>query len=109
VSWAYFPLMIAIGGGIAAGGTAAGGLMADALPRTGSGAAVGVNQMAGDLGYLTAPTVIGWLAEHRGFTVGYVVGALPAAIAFLAALGLPGRTTAPAQGEVALEPRRPVV
>jgi MFS family permease len=109
VSWAYFPLMIAIGGGIAAGGTAAGGLMADALPRTGSGAAVGVNQMAGDLGYLTAPTVIGWLAEHRGFTVGYVVGALPAAIAFLAALGLPARTTAPAQGEVALEPRQPVV
>jgi MFS family permease len=82
--------------------------MADALPRSGSGAAVGVNQMAGDLGYLTAPTAIGWLAEHRGFTVGYVVGALPAALAFFAALRLPARSTAAVDRDLQLEPRQPV-
>jgi MFS family permease len=108
LSWAYFPLMVAIGGGIAAGGTASGGLMADALPRSGSGAAVGVNQMAGDLGYLAAPTVIGWVAEHRGFGTAYIVGAVPAALVFLASLGLPARERAPATESIEVEPRQPV-
>lgn len=88
-AWAYYPLMIAIGGGIAAGGAAAGGLLADSIPRTGSGAAVGANQMAGDLGYLTAPTAIGLISEKAGFGAGYVVGALPAALVLLVALRLP--------------------
>lgn len=94
-AWAYYPLMIAIGGGIAAGGTAAGGLLADSIPRTGSGAAVGVNQMAGDLGYLTAPTAIGFISEKAGFGWGYIAGAIPAALVFLAALRLPGGGTTP--------------
>jgi MFS transporter, DHA1 family, multidrug resistance protein len=92
-AWAYFPLMIAIGGGIAAGGTAAGGLLADSIPRTGSGAAVGANQMAGDLGYLTAPTAIGFISEKTGFGPGYIAGALPAAIVLFVALRLPGRSS----------------
>jgi DHA1 family multidrug resistance protein-like MFS transporter len=85
----YFPLMVAIGASIAAGGTAAGGLLADAIPRGGSGAAVGVNQMAGDLGFLTAPTLIGYISEHAGFGPGYLVGALPAAAVLVAAMRLP--------------------
>lgn len=90
---AYYPLMIALGASIAAGGTAAGGLLADAIPRSGSGAAVGVNQMAGDLGYLTSPTAIGAVADATSFRTAYMVGALPAAAVFLAALRLPkGRT-----------------
>lgn len=86
---AYYPIMIALGASIAAGGTAAGGLLADSIPRSGSGAAVGVNQMAGDLGYLTSPTVIGAVADGTSFRTAYLVGALPAAAVFLAALRLP--------------------
>jgi MFS family permease len=90
---AYYPLMIALGASIAAGGTAAGGLLADSIPRSGSGAAVGVNQMAGDLGYLTSPSAIGAIADTSGYRTAYLVGALPAAIVFLAALRLPGGKT----------------
>jgi MFS family permease len=85
-AWAFYPVMMAIGAGVAASATAAGGLLADAIPRSGSGAAVGVNQMAGDLGYLVAPMIVGGLAESTSFEIGYLAGALPAALAFLAAL-----------------------
>ncbi|MBA2427701.1 MAG: MFS transporter [Actinobacteria bacterium] len=90
VAWAYFPLMVAIGGAVAALGTASGGLMADAIPAEGSGAAVGVNQMAGDLGYLLAPITIGTLAERTSFSSAYLVAALPAAAALVAASRLRG-------------------
>jgi len=85
----YYPLAIAIGASIAAGGTAAGGLLADSLPKGGSGAAVGVNQMAGDLGYLIAPVATLSLAQATSFRLAYVLGAIPAAIAFFVALRLP--------------------
>ena len=107
-AWAYYPLMIAVGGGIAAGGAAAGGLLADSIPREGSGAAVGVNQMAGDLGYLTAPTAIGVIAERGGFEAGYVAGAVPAALVFVAALRLPGRARTPHKDVAALGPQEPM-
>jgi len=107
-AWAYYPLMVAIGGGIAAGGAAAGGLLADSIPREGSGAAVGVNQMAGDLGYLTAPTAIGFISERSGFGAGYIAGAVPAAVVFLAALRLPGRAPAPHGKAATLGPQDPV-
>jgi ACDE family multidrug resistance protein len=87
--WAYYPLMVAVGAAIAAGGTAAGGLLADSIPRSGSGAAVGVNQMAGDLGYLTSPSAIGAMADSTSYRSAYLVAALPAAVVFLAALKLP--------------------
>lgn len=85
----YFPLMVAIGAGIAAGSTASGGLLADSLPKGGSGAAVGVNQMAGDLGYLVAPVATLWVAEHFSFETAYVFGAIPAVLCILTALRLP--------------------
>lgn len=103
-TWAYFPLMMAIGAGIAAGGTAAGGLLADAIPRGGSGAAVGVNQMAGDLGYLISPTAIGFVAERQGFGLAYLAGAIPAAAVLIPALRLGRRAPAPPAGEVDVEP-----
>jgi MFS family permease len=87
--WAYYVLMMAVGAGIAAGGAAAGGLLADSIPRGGSGAAVGVNQMAGDIGYLISPTAIGAVVEATSFRFAYLVGAVPAAIACIAALKLP--------------------
>lgn len=88
IPWAYFPTMVAIGAGVAAGGVSAGGLLADTIPRQGSGAAVGVNQMAGDLGYLVAPALIGLVAEHLGFGAAYLVGAVPAALVLLLAVKL---------------------
>jgi DHA1 family multidrug resistance protein-like MFS transporter len=94
-AWAFYPVMMAIGAGVAASATAAGGLLADAIPRGGSGAAVGVNQMAGDLGYLIAPTIVGGLAESSSFELAYLVGALPAALVFGAALKTRQRTSAP--------------
>lgn len=89
VSWAFFPLTMAIGAAIAAGSTASGGLLADSIPKGGSGTAVGVNQMAGDLGYLLSPTLIGAIAEGSSYATAYVAGALPAALVFFAALRLP--------------------
>jgi MFS family permease len=106
-SWAFFPLMILIGGGIAAGGAASGGLLADSIPRGGSGTAVGVNQMAGDLGYLSAPLIIGTIAERAGFGLAYLAGAIPAAICFLAALRLPRNVAARTQAPIP-EPHEPV-
>jgi MFS family permease len=94
----YFPLSILIGASIAAGSTASGGLMADSLPPGGSGAAVGVNQMAGDLGYLIAPISILWVAETSGFPLAYLLGAIPAAACLMVAVKLPrGGTRSPAE------------
>jgi MFS transporter, DHA1 family, multidrug resistance protein len=91
--WAYYPVMMAIGAGVASSSTAAGGLLADSIPGGGSGAAVGVNQMAGDLGFLVAPITVGYLADEYSFEIGYIAGAIPAAVVLLAALRLPRRTT----------------
>ena len=105
--WTYFPLMIGIGAGVAAGGAASGGLLADSIrARTsgGSGAAVGVNQMAGDLGYLLAPTVVGVIAESQGFGLAYIVGAIPAALVFLWSLALPNYQAERAAEPEAVEP-----
>lgn len=107
---AFFPLMILIGAGVAAGGTAAGGLLADSIPEGGSGAAVGVNQMAGDLGYLIAPSLIGAVAESSfDYEGAYLVGALPALLVFFIALRLPKRAPSPsARGAHPVEPHEPV-
>jgi MFS transporter, DHA1 family, multidrug resistance protein len=88
--WAFYVLLAFLGAGVAGGSTAAGGLLADAVPRGGSGAAVGVNQMAGDLGYLSAPMIVGYIAESS-FGLAYLVAALPAAVALAAGLRLPTR------------------
>jgi MFS family permease len=87
--WTYFVVMVAIGGGIAAGSAASGGLLADAIPKGGSGAAVGVNQMAGDLGYLIAPVAVGGLAQGTSFSLAYLAAAIPAVLVLFAAMGLP--------------------
>jgi MFS family permease len=115
--WLFFPLMVVCGGTIAAGSIAAGGLLADSIPQGGSGAAVGLNQMAGDLGYLTSPTAIGFLAEHAGYGPAYLVAAIPAGLVFFVMLRLPPGITArreeepgpvPATAEVELpEPALP--
>jgi MFS family permease len=99
----FYPLMLLIGTGVASGSTASGGLLADSIPQGGSGAAVGVNQMAGDLGFLIAPTAVGFVAETSGFGNAYLVGALPAAIVFFFALRLPKRSAA-ARSEPQPEP-----
>ena len=91
ISWAFFPLTLVIGAGIAAGSTASGGLLADSIPKGGSGTAVGVNQMAGDLGYLLSPTAVGALAEGTSYGTAYVAAAVPAALVFFASLRLPKR------------------
>jgi MFS family permease len=107
--WAFFPIMVAIGGGVAAGGVAAGGLLADAIPRGGSGTAVGVNQMAGDLGYMLAPAVIGGVAEGPGFGAAYVVGAVPATLALLVAFRLPAQGADHLESpDLTVEPAEPV-
>lgn len=112
VPFAFFPLMMLIGAGVAAGGTAAGGLMADSIPEGGSGAAVGVNQMTGDLGYLIAPTLLGAVAETSfDYEGAYLVGAVPALVVLFFALRLsgqpPGRPHATKEAEP-VEPHEPV-
>jgi MFS family permease len=95
--WAYYVLMLAMGAGVAASSTAAGGLLADSIPEGGSGTAVSVNQMSGDLGYMVAPNVMGAVSAAAGFGMGYLVGAIPATVALVAALRLP-RKDVPAAG-----------
>lgn len=110
-AWAFFPLMVAVGIGVAGNRTAGGGLLADAVPRQGSGAAVGVNQMAGDLGFLLAPTAIGAIAEGPGFGAAYLVGAAPALGMLLYSLSLPGgppAIEAAARDEPVMEPAEPL-
>jgi MFS family permease len=85
----FYLLVALIGAGVAAGSAAAGGLLADSIPKGGSGTAVGVNQMAGDLGYMLAPSAIGFVAERRSYGAAYVFAALPAVIALVASLRLP--------------------
>ncbi len=106
----FYVLMALIGASVAAGSTAAGGLLADSVPRSGSGAAVGMNQMAGDLGYLTAPSALGYVAQGS-FQLAYLLGAAPAALVLLVALRLPGRRTTGKSGAVRAaepEPAEPV-
>ncbi len=106
----FFVLMALIGASVAAGSTAAGGLLADSVPRSGSGAAVGMNQMAGDLGYLTAPSALGYVAQGS-FQLAYLLGAAPAALVLLVALRLPGRRAKGKSGSVGAaepEPAEPV-
>jgi MFS family permease len=100
----FFPLMAFIGAGVAASTTATGGLLGDAVGQKGSGTAVGVNQMAGDLGYLLAPSLLGIVAEGpAGFSGAYLAGALPAALVLVAALKLPRRERH-IEGEQPVEP-----
>lgn len=103
-AWLFYPTMIAIGSGVAASSTASGGLLADAVAGRGSGTAVGVNQMAGDLGYLVAPTALGAIAQGASFELAYVAGAVPAAVAFAVALWLPRRDRSAARPIEAIEP-----
>jgi MFS family permease len=108
-AWRYYAVMIAVGVGIAASAAAAGGLLADALPRGGSGTAVGVNQMAGDLGYLISPTAIGFVAESsESFSGAYGLAAVPAVAVFLYSLRLPARRRRKRAEEPTFEPAEPV-
>lgn len=109
-AWAFFPLMVVVGIGVAGNRTAGGGLLADAVPREGSGAAVGVNQMAGDLGFLLAPTTIGALAEGPGFGAAYIAAAIPGLAVLAYSVGLPsgpGHERGEPHEEV-MEPAEPI-
>jgi MFS family permease len=109
--WAFYPVMIIMGMGVAAMSTASGGLLGDSVPREGSGAAIGVNQMAGDAGYIVSQSAIPAIADVGGFGVAYGVSALPAAVTLIAATRLPkeqptprGAAQAPRQAAAAPEP-----
>ena len=105
VPLAFYPLLLIIGGAIAAGGTASGGLLADAVAKQGSGTAVGVNQMAGDLGYLISPIAMGAMAESDlGYSGAYLIAGIPAALVFFYALRLPRKTQTPGS-EAPVEPQ----
>jgi MFS family permease len=105
-SWLFFPLLALVGAGTAASSAAAGGLLADSVPEGGSGTAVGVNQMAGDLGYMLAPTAIGAVAEGPGYGPAYIVAALPAVAALVYSFRLP--SGAPETRPAMVEPPEPV-
>ncbi len=90
--WAYFPVMVVLGAATAAASIATGGLLADSIPREGSGAAVGMNQMVGDIGYLLAPLVLLGIADTTSFRIAYAVAAIPAAAVLLMAWKLPRET-----------------
>ena len=93
--WAFYPVMIVMGMGVAAMSTASGGLLGDSVPRGGSGAAVGVNQMAGDAGYIVSQSAIPAIADVGGFGLAYGLSALPAAVTIAVAARLPREAPGP--------------
>jgi MFS family permease len=102
--WAFFPLYIAIGASIAAGSTAAGGLLADSMPKGGSGAAVGVNHMAGDFGYMLSPILLGTVVGGTGYGPAYILAAVPVVFVLLYSLGLPAGAEVKKPVEQPVEP-----
>jgi MFS family permease len=103
--WLFYVLMVVIGGSVAAGSIAAGGLLADAVSGGSTGAAVGVNYMAGDMGYLLSPVLVGLVAENAGFGAAYLFAAIPAVVVLFIAWRLPrgilpGRSDQSALAEV---------
>lgn len=107
-TWVFFITMAGIGAGTAASSAAAGGLLGDSIPKTGSGAAVGVNQMAGDLGFLTSPIAIGGLADATSYSSAYLAAAAVPAAVLIAALRLPKRPGGPARDELSLGEAAPM-
>jgi MFS transporter, DHA1 family, multidrug resistance protein len=101
-AWALFPAMIVMGMGVAAMSTAGGGLLGDSVPREGSGAAVGVNQMAGDAGYIVSQAALPAVADGGGFPLAYALSAIPAAATLVVATRLPKEP--PAASRHAAEP-----
>jgi MFS family permease len=114
IRWAFYPVMMIMGMGVAAMSTASGGLLGDSVPREGSGAAVGVNQMAGDAGYIVSQGALPAVADVGGFPLAYGLSALPAAATLVVALKLPkeppsGSRTAPDRDRIPQpEPQEPV-
>lgn len=105
--WSFLAVMIGIGAGTAASSAAAGGLLGDSVGRRGSGAAVGVNQMAGDLGYLTAPVAVAALADATSYGTAYLAAAAVPAVVLAFSTRVPrGAPQLPADG-VALAEREP--
>jgi MFS family permease len=107
-AWGFYVTMAAIGAGTAASSAAAGGLLGDSIPKTGSGAAVGVNQMAGDLGYLTAPIAVGALADATSYSTAYAAAAVVPAAVLIAALRLRKRPHEPAPDELPIDDAAPM-
>lgn len=95
IRWALFPVMMVMGMGVAAMSTAAGGLLGDSVPRAGSGAAVGVNQMAGDAGYIVSQGALPAVADVGGFPLAYAVSVIPAAATLAIAVKLPKKEVIP--------------
>jgi MFS family permease len=106
--WALYLLFLVVGATIGAGAVAAGGLLADSIPSGGSGAAVGLNQMAGDLGYLISPTAVAWLAETTSFSTAYLAAAIPAVVVLGVALRLPRRKGSRRQPAPPIQPAAPL-
>ena len=105
--WTFFVVIMILGAAISAAGAASGGLLADAIPRGGSGAAVGVNQMAGDAGFVLSQVIVAAVAGWTSFSTAYAIAAIPAGIVFFSALRLPRQTT-PTRDESPAEPHEPV-
>jgi MFS family permease len=82
--------------GVASGfaGVPPGAMLADVIPSTSSGTAVGIFRFAGDLGFTLGPLVAGFAAAHLGFEAAFALAAVPAAVAFVAVAR--GRETLPA-------------
>ena len=82
--------------GVASGfaGVPPGAMLADVIPSSSSGTAVGIFRFAGDLGFTLGPLVAGFAAAHLGFEAAFALAAVPAAVAFVAVVR--GHETLPA-------------
>jgi hypothetical protein len=74
------------------------------MPKGGSGAAVGVNHMAGDFGYMLSPILLGTVVGGTGYGPAYILAAVPVVFVLLYSLGLPAGAEVKKPVEQPVEP-----
>jgi MFS family permease len=94
VGWASSPVALGVFMaflGLSSGATAAtpSAMLADVVPETGSGSAVGLFRFAGDLGFVLGPLTAGFATKAIGFKGAFAIMALPVALTLLLVIRTP--------------------
>jgi MFS transporter, DHA1 family, multidrug resistance protein len=94
VGWATSPVALGVFMaflGFSSGATAAtpSAMLADVVPETGSGSAVGLFRFAGDLGFVLGPLTAGFAAKALGFRGAFAIMAIPVALTLLLVIRTP--------------------
>jgi MFS family permease len=96
--WSLAVALAAMGVASGFAGVVPASIVADVAPKRSSGSAVGLFRFAGDVGFVLGPAVTGLVADVGGYTVAFVVAAIPVVAVLALAIRMPEtlrRTPAP--------------